>query len=300
MPLEKLSDLFRIVLPWAAGALIAAAAYRLVPRLAPAIRLLPGRPRLRFHRRPVPEAWREVVARNVPLAAALDAADREQLLRLVQLFLHETPFEGVGVEVTDEIRVTIAAQASLLLLRLEYPRYPRLRRVLVYQGVFQPRRVDTLDFGTIHQEPVASLGEAWTSGIVVLSWESSLLGSLDPADGQNVVLHEFAHVLDGENGAMDGVPVLERTSEYRRWRRVFAAAYERELRAVEEGGDPPLHPYAATNGAEFFAVATEAFFERPRELAAGLPELYGELSRFFRQDPAARLPPGPPEPAAAL
>jgi Mlc titration factor MtfA (ptsG expression regulator) len=294
VPLERLSDLFRIVLPWAAGALIAAAAYRLVPRLAPALRLLPGRPRLRLGGRPVPEAWRGILARNVPLADSLDDADREHLLRLVRLFLHEIPFEGVGVELTDEIRVTIAAQAALPLLRLEYPRYPRLRRVLVYQGVFQPRRIETLDFGTIHREPVASLGEAWTGGIVVLSWESSLMGSLDPADGQNVVLHEFAHVLDGENGEMDGIPVLERTSEYRRWRRVFAAAYERELRAVEDGGDPPLHPYAATNRAEFFAVATEAFFERPRELATRLPELHEELRRFFRQDPGARLPPALP------
>ena len=268
------------------GAAVAATAYRLVPRLAPGVKLA-GRPRVRLPREPVPDAWREVVARNVPLAARLPGTDRERLLRLAQVFLREQPMEGIGLALTDEIRVTIAAQAALLLVGLEYPRYPTLRRVLVYPGVFQPRRLDTTRLGEIHQEPVATLGEAWTNGIVVLSWESALGGARDPADGQNVVLHEFAHVLDGENGAMDGVPVLERTSQYRAWRRALAAAYERQVREVEEGGDPPLHPYGATNRAEFFAVATEAFFERPAELRLALPELYERLRDFYRQDPAA-------------
>ena len=296
--LERLLDLFRILLPWAVGAAVAATAYRLVPRLAPALRLVPGRPRVRMRRDPVPPAWRAIVARNVPLAARLPDPDRERLLALAQVFLHECPMEGIGLELTDEIRVTIAAQACLPLLNLEYPRYPALRRVLVYPGVFQPRRLDTPRFGEIYHEPGATLGEAWTSGIVVLSWESALGGSLDPGDGQNVVLHEFAHVLDGENGDLDGMPVLERTSQVRAWRRVMAVAYELELSELQEGREPPIHPYGATSRAEFFAVATEAFFERPLALRERLPELYGELRAFYRQDPAAGAPdPEPPQPA---
>jgi MtfA peptidase len=290
VPLERLLGLFWTLLPWAVGAAIAATAYRLVPRLAPALHL--GRPRVRYRRESVPPEWRAVVARNVPLAAPLGEAERERLLKLAQLFVRDVPFEGVGLEVTDEIRVTVAAHACLLLLRLDYPRFPTLRRILVYPGVFQPRRLETYRLGEIWQEPHPALGEAWTGGIVILSWESVLGGARDPADGQNVVLHEFAHVLDGENGAMDGVPVLERAAALRAWRRAVAAGYELEVSEVERGGDPPLHPYAATNRAEFFAVATEAFFERPAALARALPALYAALRGFYRTDPALSGPDG--------
>jgi len=284
--LDRLLDLVRILLPWAVGAVIAATAYRFLPRLAPLLRYLPGRPRVRFRREPIPAAWREIVARNVPLAARLGEAERERLLRLTQVFLHDKPMEGVGLELTDEIRVTVAAQACLLLLNLDYPCYPTLRRVLVYPGAFQPRRADFPRFGEVHEEPRPSLGEAWTSGIVVLSWDSSLVGSLNPAEGHNVVLHEFAHVLDGENGAMDGQPLLDHPSAYRTWGYVFRALYERQVEAAREGDETPLPPYGATNRAEFFAVATEAFFTRPADLRERLPELYEELRKFYRQDPA--------------
>ena len=289
MTFARLLELLRILLPWAVGALIAATAYRLVPRLAPLLRFLPGHPRVRFRREPVPDAWRDIVARNVPLAGRLPPGDRERLLRLTQVFLHDKPMEGVGLELTDEIRVTVAAQACLLLLHLDYPCYPTLRRVLVYPGVFNPRRVDTPRFGEVHQEPRPTLGEAWTSGVVVLSWDSSLVGSLNPGDGHNVVLHEFAHVLDGENGAMDGQPLLEHPSAYRTWGYVFRSLYERQVEAALEGGETPLDPYGAVNRAEFFAVATEAFFQQPADLQRRLPELYEELRKFYRQDPAATV-----------
>ncbi len=282
-----LLELLRTLLPWAVGALIAATAYRLVPRLAPWLRFLPGHPRVRFRREPIPVAWRDIVARNVPLAGRLPPEDRERLLRLAQVFLHDKPMEGVGLELTDEIRVTVAAQACLLLLHLDYPCYPTLRRVLVYPGAFHPRRIDAPRFGEVHQEPRPTLGEAWTSGIVVLSWDSSLVGSLNPGDGHNVVLHEFAHVLDGENGAMDGQPLLEHPSAYRTWGYVFRSLYERQVEAALEGGETPLDPYGATNRAEFFAVATEAFFQQPADLRQRLPELYEELRKFYRQDPAS-------------
>jgi len=284
---DALLDAAWLALRFAAGVAVAVAAYFLIPRLGRMLHLLPFRARVRFRKEPVPAHWRAIVARNVPLAARLPAEEQEHLLRLTQVFLHDKPMEGVGLELTDEIRVTIAAQACLLLLRLDYPCYPTLRRVLVYPGVFQPRRVALTHFGDIVQEPRPTLGEAWTSGVVVLSWDSSLVGALNPGEGQNVVLHEFAHVLDGENGAMDGFPLLDRPSAYRTWSYVFHSLYERQVEETLEGKKPPVHPYGATSRAEFFAVATEAFFTTPAQLKQRLPELYEELAQFYRQDPAA-------------
>jgi Mlc titration factor MtfA (ptsG expression regulator) len=283
---DALLDAAWLVARFAAGVGVGVAAYFLVPRLGRMVHLLPFRPRVRYRKEPIPTHWREIVARNVPLAARLAASDREHLLRLAQVFLHDKPMEGVGLALTDEIRVTIAAQACLLLLHLDYPCYPTLRRVLVYPGVFHPRRVDVPRLGEIHEEPRATLGEAWTSGVVVLSWDSSLVGALNPDAGQNVVLHEFAHVLDGENGAMDGLPLLDHPSSFHTWSDVFQSLYERQVRETLEGKEPPVHPYGATNRAEFFAVATEAFFTSPGRLRERLPELYGELAKFYRQDPA--------------
>jgi Mlc titration factor MtfA (ptsG expression regulator) len=285
--LDALPDSVWLVLRFAGGLAVAAAAYVLIPRLGRKLHLLPFRPRVRYRKEPIPEHWREVVARNVPLAARLAAEDQEHLLRLCQVFLRDKPMEGVGLELTDEIRVTIAAQACLLLLHLDYPCYPTLRRVLVYPSVFQPRRVELTHFGDIVQEPQPTLGEAWTGGVVVLSWDSSLAGGLNPGEGHNVVLHEFAHVLDGENGAMDGLPLLDQPSEFRTWSEVIGSLYERQVRETLEGGEPPVHPYGATNRAEFFAVATEAFFTTPSQLKLKLPDLYEELAKFYRQDPAA-------------
>jgi Mlc titration factor MtfA (ptsG expression regulator) len=284
---DSFLNVLNLVLRLAVGVAVAGLVYLLLPRLAPLLRFLPFQPRVRFRTEPIPGHWREIVARNVPLASRLPASDQEHLLRLVQVFLHDKPMEGVGLELSDEIRVTIAAQACLLLLHLDYPCYPTLRRVLVYPAVFQPRRVDLPRFGAIEEEPRPTLGEAWTSGVVVLSWDSSLVGSLNPEAGQNVVLHEFAHVLDGENGAMDGLPLLDRPSAYRTWSFVFRTLYERQVEAAREGEETPLHPYGATNRAEFFAVATEAFFVQPRRLKESLPDLYEELTKFYRQDPAA-------------
>ena len=284
---DALLDAAWLVLRFAGGIGVAVAAYYLIPRLGRMLHLLPFRPRVRFRTEPIPEHWRAIVARNVPLAARLPAEAQEHLLRLTQVFLHDKPMEGVGLELTDEIRVTIAAQACLLLLKLDYPCYPTLRRVLVYPGVFQPRRVELTRFGDIVQEPRPTLGEAWTSGVVVLSWDSSLVGALNPEEGQNVVLHEFAHVLDGENGAMDGFPLFDRPSAYRTWSGVFRSLYEQQVQETLEGKDPPVHPYGATNVAEFFAVATETFFTTPLQLRQRLPDLYEELMKFYRQDPAA-------------
>ena len=287
---DALLDALWLLERFAGGIAVAVAAYLLVPRLGRKLHLLPFRPRVRFRKEPIPGHWRAIVARNVPLASRLPPGDRERLLRLAQVFLGDKPMEGVGLEMTDEIRVTIAAQACLLLLHLDYPCYPTLRRILVYPGAFQPRRAELTHFGDIVQEPRPALGEAWTSGVVVLSWDGSLVGALNPGEGQNVVLHEFAHVLDGENGAMDGLPLLDHPSSFRTWSDVFQSLYERQVQETLEGKEPPVHPYGATSRAEFFAVATEAFFTTPSQLKARLPELYDELAKFYRQDPVSLSP----------
>jgi MtfA peptidase len=278
-----------VALVIAAAAVFAVAIYgamRLVTRLLPHF---PLGARVRFRSDPIPPEWTAIVARNVALAERLPPADRERLLRLVQVFLHEKPMEGCnGLVLTEEMRVTIAAQACLLLLKLRYPRYPRLKRILVYPGTFVPHRIQPLgSSGAVYQPPVPELGEAWGSGTVVLSWPSSLSGGRDRSDGHNVVLHEFAHVLDQEDGVSDGVPLLEPPSSYRVWGYVMGSYFRRHQQLIEQAAETTLDPYGATNRAEFFAVVTEAFFEQPQQLLREAPEVYEELRKFYNQDPAA-------------
>jgi Mlc titration factor MtfA (ptsG expression regulator) len=236
---------------------------------------------------PIPDAWPGIVADRVPLAARLPDEDRERLYRLMQLFLEEVPVEGVaGLEVTEEIRVTIAAQACLLLLHMSYPRYMRVRRVLVYPWTFVPKTAPTLASGHIVPPDVPLRGQAWPTGVVVLGWDAVEHGTVSSTGGGNVVLHEFAHMLDAEDGAMDGVPILDTGSAYRQWAAMLASRFAEHVTRTESGEETTLDPYAATNRAEFFAVATEAFFERPAALRDVEPDLYALLVDFYRFDPS--------------
>lgn len=249
---------------------------------------------LRLPTGPIPEEWRAIVQRNVPLARGLDAAERERLLRLVQVFLAEKHVEGAGgLSLTEEMKVTIAAEACLLLLHLDGPCYPTLRTVLVYPHGFVPKFARAARTGEIAPPPTRLIGESWGDGVVVISWDDAVRGAHNPADGKNVVLHEFAHQLDAEDGAGDGVPVLS-GSALRTWGRVLSDEYERLRRDAAQDRSSVLDPYGATNKAEFFAVATETFFERPEQLAREHPELYEQLKQFYRQDPARRTPPAAP------
>lgn len=282
-----------VIVALAALTLVVYGAMRLV---APLLRYLPLGAGVRFRSDPIPPEWAGIVERNVALAEHLSPADRDRLLRLVQVFLDEEPMEGCnGLVLTEEMRVTIAAQACLLLLKLRYPRYPKLKRILVYPGTFVPRRLEApASSGAVAQPPVPELGEAWGSGTVILSWPSSLSGSRNGSDAQNVVLHEFAHVLDQEDGAADGVPLLEPPSSYRVWGYVMGHHFTRHQQLVERAAETRLDPYGATNRAEFFAVATESFFEQPRQLLREAPEVYEELRKFYHQDPAALTGDGEP------
>ncbi len=242
--------------------------------------------RLQFHlpTEPVPSHWPRILARNVPLARELSASDQERLLRVARLLLDEVPFEGCdGLVLTDEIHVTIAATASLLVHRLPYPRFTKLVRVLVYPDTFLPVKAWSPRDQTV-LEPEATLGQAWMSGVVVLSWTAVQRDAAQSAD-ENVVLHEMAHILDAEDGIFDGVPLHDDRNQGE----VCAATLQREFGlhrdAVDSGEAGTLSDYAARNHAEFFAVATEAFFCTPDLLRDRLPDLYLQLSRFYRQDP---------------
>jgi len=245
-----------------------------------------SRRREQLRRAPVPDAWRRIVHSNVPLFSRLRREDQAALLGHVNVFLAETQFEGCGgLQVTDEIRVTVAAQACLLLLHTPSRRFPTLRTVLVYPGSFvAPSRTRT---GGIHSETEeVLLGESWRRGEVVLSWRSVAGGAANPDDGENVVLHEFAHQLDQVDGEADGIPEMRSFGAYRAWAEVLAHRFAAFQRATERGERGTMDPYGATNRAEFFAVATETFFEKPLQMRRKEPELYDQLRAYYGLDPA--------------
>lgn len=245
------------------------------------------RRRERLRAEPFPTDWEAILRRNVPLFDRLAEADREELRGLVRVFLDEKRFEGCGgLEITDEIRVTIAAQACLLLLHRETDDYPRLITILVYPHAYVAKSTEPIGGGVILEGETARLGEAWRDGVVVLSWDDVRAGASDIHDGHNVVLHEFAHQLDHEDGSADGAPVLVHRSRYVAWARVLGADYERLRQSSDRGREDVLDAYGATNPAEFFAVATETFFEKPVALRRKHPELYEELRGYYQIDPA--------------
>lgn len=234
--------------------------------------------------------WKSLIAERVPLTAGLSDDEWSRLLALVGQFLRTKQFEGSGgLEITQAMQLIVAAQACLLILNLDAGCYPGVHAVLVYPGTFVPRPpgLDHRLYTAPVPEPVPLLGQH-VRGVVVLSWDSVVQGATAARDGDNVVLHEFAHELDLENGDVDGVPLLEAPSSTREWARVLQRRFEDLRRAADTGQSSVLNFYGATNRAEFFAVATEAFFETPGALQRESPDLYVELKGFYRQDPAAR------------
>ena len=243
----------------------------------------------------IPPAWRAIVRRNVPLAAALPADLQVQLRRHMQVFLAEKAFVGCqGQVIDDEVRVTIAAQACLLLLNRPTDYYPSLRQVLVYPSAFAVDIEHTDEIGVVQSGRDWRAGESWQEGQVILSWEDVLTGAADPHDGWNVAIHEFAHQLDSETGMTDGTPALASPARRASWSRVMQAEFEALVAAVESGQeDTFIDPYGASDPVEFFAVVTEAFFEQGPELRTHHPALYQELQAFYQVDtgawPTARL-----------
>jgi hypothetical protein len=241
-----------------------------------------------IRRSPFPAEWRAFIEKNVPYVACLPAEDREELVGHIQVFLAEKHFEGCGgLQITDEARVTIAAQACVLLLHRQTEYYPNLVSILVYPTTYLVPGGQSTPDGLVAEGTQARLGESWARDVVVLAWDSVLSGAADIHDGHNVVLHEFAHQLDQESGMGDGAPVLPRRSMYVAWARVLGHDFDQLVRDTAHHHRTLIDRYGATNPAEFFAVATETFFEKPRQLQSKHPELYLQLQQFYSQDPAA-------------
>jgi Mlc titration factor MtfA (ptsG expression regulator) len=244
--------------------------------------------RNRIASRPFPAGWLDIIKKNVSYYHRLSEAGQKELQRHILIFLAEKRFVGCGgLEITDEIRVTIAAQACVLLLNRRTDYYPSLRSILVYPAAYVAKATRHLLGGVVEEGFDVRLGESWPRGSVVLSWDDIRRGAADIHDGHNIVFHEFAHQLDSSSGKGDSSSVLQRRSAFIAWARVLHENYEKLRREV--GGKRPtlLGAYAAQNPAEFFAVATECFFERPKELQKSYPDLYQELKNFYHQDPAS-------------
>ncbi len=236
--------------------------------------------RAKLLKKPMLPEWREIMQRNVPLYERLPPDRRYELEGLVNVFLAEKTFEGCGgQQIDDEVRVTIAGQACMLLLGRKTRFYPRLRTILVYPTAYFDQKKLTGD--GLRQ------GESWQNGPVVLAWNSTLGGAQNMHDGQNVVFHEFAHQLDQEDCIADGAPVLAKKSCYGSWARVLSEEYDALRGKAKKRQRSVLRKYGAAHPAEFFAVATEAFIEKPRQMQKRHPELYEELRNYYTIDPVS-------------
>ncbi len=235
--------------------------------------------------RKFPTDWEAILHQNQAVYPRLSSDQQSRLQQLIHLFLADKTFYGcAGLVITDEMRVTIAAEACLLVLNHDGAVYPGLRFILVYPSAFRAHREQHQGDGTVSEEGYDLLGESWSNGKVILSWDDVTHGVKDFDDGHNVVLHEFAHQLDGLSGSTNGAPPL-RSNSYKSWARVFGDNFA-DLQQRSAHNLPTLiNKYGATNPAEFFAVVTETFFEQPRELQERRPELFEELCRYYRLDP---------------
>lgn len=270
------------------GALLAVVAIGLA-----IIAVIVGRPwwrrrqRRRRAQQPFPEDWSQLLHRRLPMYRMLPDDLRTQVQALISNFVAEKQFVGcAGLQVNDEMRLSIAAQAALLLLNRDSDLYPEVQSILVYPDQFFAEHRVRDAAGVLSSERRLLSGESWEQGKVVVSWRDVSEGAAYADDGYNVVLHEFAHALDHEAGDANGMPWLPADLDGARWHRVFSEAYDRLCRQADAGEDSVIDPYGAESPAEFFAVATETFFELPMALRQAEPELYQQLAAYYRVDPA--------------
>lgn len=238
-----------------------------------------------------PRAWRAWLRRNVRHYNGMGRQKRARMHQTVQVFVAEkTWVGGSGFSVSDEMKVTIAGQAAVLALGMEEPYYfDGVQSIILYEGPYE-RPVGFLGQSGVLAENVPVSGEAWRRGPIVMSWREVISGGRDASGGSNVVFHEFAHYIDGLDGEFDGSPPVIGREQHQRWCRVTETEYVCLVGQARRNEVSLLDHYGASNRAEFFAVATECFFERPHAMQARHGELYGVLRDFYRQDPAQWLP----------
>lgn len=242
----------------------------------------------RWFTRPVPEfdpRWEPILRSGFAHWSVLDDSELARMRMLTARFIADNDWEAAqGMEITIEVQVLVAAQAAMLLLGVEIDEYFDVTSIIMHKSTVRLSGTHRGAAGTMSEGVQHLAGQATPKGPVVLSWSAVKRGASHPGHGQNVVYHEFAHRLDMLDGITDGTPPLGSEAAAAQWAKVCTPAFERV-----QAGDSVLRGYAATNIAEFFAVATEAFFNRPEVLVEHESELYGELRRFYGQDPASRL-----------
>ncbi len=246
-------------------------------------------PRIRMRQvlaKAFPSKYAKILRRNLPQYRYMPTDLQLQLKKRIKQFLHEKTFVGCdGLVVTDEMRVTVAGKACLLLLNRETEVYPDLTHVLLYPGAFVAQRHEVQSGGIVTHTNQGLSGESWSDGRVVLAWDQVLGAAQVQTPGQDLVLHEFAHQLDSQTGSTNGAPRLRNADAYEKWSRVMTHEFEQLQADMAQGFDTIIDPYGATNPAEFFAVTTEAYFQKSEALAHYHPALYQQLFTFYRVDP---------------
>lgn len=236
---------------------------------------------------PLNSEWIAILEKNVSLYRILPNALREELHGCIQIFLDEKEFIGNnGVEITDEIKLTVAGNACILLLTGHQRFFPDFTSIIMYPDTYVAQQRSHDGVTEVH-ETSKRAGESWVRGPIVLSWSDVLRGSKDAKDGHNVVIHEFAHKLDEQTGDMNGLPLLRESSHYHEWNKILSEEYAALQQRASDHKNKVMDAYGTVSPAEFFAVATESFFEKPRQMKKRLPDLYAQLNNFYKTDPAA-------------
>jgi len=241
--------------------------------------------RIQLRSQPLTPEYLHILQTEFPLYLRLPNELQCKLAGHIQVFLDEKDIVGRNdLEINDKIRVLIAAQACLLILNRPGNYYPGFRSILVYPNTYVTGSARTE--GMLHITGTSNrAGESWRRGPVILAWDHVLQGARDSRDGHNVVMHEFAHKLDEENAAMDGLPLLPTVEQYKQWSQVLNAEFSVQQQNLADGVEDVIDSYGATTPAEFFAVVTETFFEKPHQLEHRHPKLYQQFKHCYLLDP---------------
>ncbi|MEM7304109.1 MAG: M90 family metallopeptidase [Pseudomonadota bacterium] len=243
--------------------------------------------RLKLSNKPLQADAIAILEKNVSIYNLLSDELKHELRGYINIFLDEKKFYGHdGIQIDDVIRLTVAGNACLLLLQGNKNYFPGFTSILIYPDTYVAQQT-THESGLATQDVSVRAGESWMRGPVILSWADVVRGNDHPGDGHNVVIHEFAHKLDEQDGVMDGMPVLRDKSQYAEWTNILSAEYVSLQERVKQGKNKVMDAYGTVSPAEFFAVATESFFEKPVLMKKRLPKLYDQLQKFYNIDPAA-------------